>query len=116
MNEKDLQQYKRKLLEMRNRSRAEINRMIEVVLDDAEAKGEHDRKVSEAVDKEIALEHTEENIRKEVLDALQRVDNGTYGQCQQCGAPIPKARLDVIPFAPYCIDCERQNEARGKRA
>jgi DnaK suppressor protein len=115
MNEKDLQRYKSKLLEMLNRLSAEINRMIEVVLDDAEAEGEHDRKVSESVDKEIVLEHMEENIRKEVLDALQRIDKGTYGQCQQCGSLIPEARLDAIPFTLYCIDCERQNENRGTR-
>jgi DnaK suppressor protein len=98
------------LLEMRNRSRDEINRMIDVVRDDAETPGEHDRKVSEAVDKEIALEHTEEQMRRSVLDALQRIDDGIYGRCQQCGVPIPKARLDVVPFARYCVNCERKRE------
>jgi RNA polymerase-binding transcription factor DksA len=84
--------------------------MIQVVLKDAEAPGEHDRQVSESVDKEIALEHTEEGIRKAVLDALQRIEEGTYGQCLQCGAAVPKARLDAIPFTPYCVSCERRRE------
>jgi DnaK suppressor protein len=86
------------------------DRMIEVVLDDAEAAGEHDRTVSESVDKELALEHTEETIRQAVLEALQRIDEGTYGQCQQCGALIPRARLDAIPFTAYCLSCERRRE------
>ena len=106
MKPTDLQRYKKMLLEMRNRSRDEINRMIQVVLDDAVAPGEHDRNVSESVDKEIVLEHTEETTRNAVLEALQRIDDGTYGQCQQCHSPIPKARLDVIPFTPYCVNCE----------
>lgn len=110
MNPKELQRYEKKLLEIRSRSRDEINRMVQVVLDDAEAAGEHDRKVSESVEKEIALEHTEETIRKAVLDALQRIDEGTYGDCLQCGAPIPKARLDAIPFTAYCVSCERKRE------
>jgi DnaK suppressor protein len=110
MKPNQLQRYKEKLLDMRNRSRDEINRMIQVVLDDAEPAGEHDRLVSESVDKEMTLEHTEERIRQEVLDALQRIEEGTYGRCQQCGKSIPVARLNAIPFACYCVDCERIRE------
>jgi RNA polymerase-binding transcription factor DksA len=84
--------------------------MIQVVLEDAEAAGEHDRKVSESVDKEIVLERTEETIRTAVIDALQRIEDGTYGKCHQCGGAIPKARLDAIPFTPYCVKCERLHE------
>jgi DnaK suppressor protein len=110
MNQKDLQRYKNLLIETRNRSKDEINRMVQVVLDGAQALGEHDRKVSESIDKELVLEHTEETMRKAVLDALQRIDEGTFGHCQQCAAPIPKARLDVIPFTAYCVNCERSHE------
>ena len=110
MNQKDLQRYKKKLLEMRHRSADEINRMVQVVLDDAKAAGEHDRNGSETVEKELALERTEETIRKTVLDALQRIDEGTYGNCQQCSAPISKARLDALPHTCYCVNCERKRE------
>jgi hypothetical protein len=47
MQQKDVQRYKKKLLEIRDRSRDEINRMIQVIRDDARAAGEHDREVSE---------------------------------------------------------------------
>jgi DnaK suppressor protein len=110
MNETDLQRLKKRLLEMRSRSRDEISRMVQVVLDDGEAAGEHDRKVSESVDKELVLERTEESMRQAVLDALQRIEEGTYGRCQQCGEPIPKARLEAIPFTPNCVSCERKSE------
>ena len=113
MEAKDLQRYQNLLLEMRDRSRDEVNRMIDVVLDDAEALGEHDRTVSESVDKEIVLEHTEETMRKAVLDALERIEQGAYGQCLECGGRIPKRRLDVIPFAAYCIKCQRESEREG---
>ncbi len=110
MQAKDLERYKKKLLEMRNRSREEINRMIQVVLEEAEAPGEHDHQVSESVAKEIVLEHTEEEMRKAVLAALKRIEAGTYGQCEQCGGRIPKARLDALPFTPRCVNCERERE------
>jgi DnaK suppressor protein len=110
MEQSDLQRYRSRLSEMRDRSRNEINRMIQVVLNDAEAPGEHDHRVSEAIDKEIALEKTEEEIRNAVIAALQRIDDNTFGQCERCGAKIPKARLDAIPFTPYCVKCASRHE------
>jgi RNA polymerase-binding transcription factor DksA len=37
--------------------------------------------------------------------ALIRIDEGDYGQCQKCGAEIGEARLDLLPFTPFCKDC-----------
>lgn len=34
--------------------------------------------------------------------ALQRIEDGTYGQCLRCGEPIEAARLDLLPFTPFC--------------
>ena len=39
--------------------------------------------------------------------ALARVDAGEYGVCQSCGAQISEARLDLLPFTPFCKDCAR---------
>jgi RNA polymerase-binding transcription factor DksA len=41
----------------------------------------------------------------EVDDALGRLDQGSYGICEQCGIPIPAARLEVRPFARRCVNC-----------
>ena len=41
----------------------------------------------------------------EVDDALHRIDEGTYGRCEQCGRPIAADRLAVRPFARRCIAC-----------
>lgn len=37
--------------------------------------------------------------------ALQRIEDGEYGFCVKCGAPIGAARLDLLPFTPFCKDC-----------
>jgi DnaK suppressor protein len=42
---------------------------------------------------------------QQVDDALARMDAGTYGVCLNCGTPIPAARLEVRPFAEYCVAC-----------
>ncbi len=105
-----LQRYQKTLRMMQHRSRDEISRMIQVVLDNDMAVGEHDRCVSESIDKELALEHTEEVMQGMVHDALVRIDEGTYGKCEQCRHVIPRVRLNAIPFTPYCVQCERDRE------
>lgn len=44
--------------------------------------------------------------------ALSRLDNGTYGQCERCGNPIPKARLEAFPVATLCVTCKQLEERR----
>ena len=41
----------------------------------------------------------------EVLAALEKIDNGTYGICDACGKPITKKRLTVLPWATLCKEC-----------
>ncbi len=39
--------------------------------------------------------------------ALRRVEDGSYGECVQCGDDIAEARLDLLPFTPFCASCAR---------
>ena len=38
--------------------------------------------------------------------ALERIESGTYGICQDCGVTIPVERLEAMPAAAYCVDCQ----------
>ena len=42
--------------------------------------------------------------------ALLRIENGTYFLCDECGSEIPEARLELLPFTPYCVDCAEKIE------
>lgn len=55
---------------------------------------------------------------KQVQAALQRIDDGTYGTCIDCGRPVQEARLEAIPWTPYCLeDAEKhQREAPAPEA
>lgn len=44
--------------------------------------------------------------RSEVLDALRRIDLGTYGTCMDCGAGVPEGRLEAKPAAARCVSCQ----------
>ncbi|MGQ9591420.1 MAG: TraR/DksA family transcriptional regulator [Planctomycetota bacterium] len=45
--------------------------------------------------------------------AIQQIDSGTYGICEECGGQIPLARLQALPFATQCIECKRRAESAG---
>ena len=42
--------------------------------------------------------------------ALERLNEGTFGDCLQCGKAIGEKRLDALPWTPYCIDCQEKIE------
>ena len=63
-------------------------------------------------EKELGLEQTLELHVKQVEHALARIEAGTYGECETCGKPIAKARLDAMPEATLCIDCKAEEESK----
>lgn len=56
----------------------------------------------------ITLLRNEEQLLGEVVDALNRLDRGTFGQCEGCRKEIPADRLRAIPYARLCIRCARR--------
>lgn len=46
----------------------------------------------------------------EVDAALGRLDDGTYGTCERCGTRIPPERLEIMPYARYCVACQQSGE------
>lgn len=59
----------------------------------------------------IASQQQSANVSKRIDLALQRIDDGEYGYCLQCGEPIAFARLQAQPFANLCLDCQSASEA-----
>ena len=45
-----------------------------------------------------------------VRQALERLEDGTFGECQQCGQTIGTKRLEALPWTPYCISCQEKIE------
>jgi DnaK suppressor protein len=56
----------------------------------------------------LALAEQLRSHRTEVLDALARMDAGTYGKCENCGQEIPIERLEALPSARLCVTCKQQ--------
>ena len=58
------------------------------------------------------------DIRREEIsnleEALRRLEMGTYGICEGCGAHIDIQRLKLVPYAAYCLDCQKRREGPGR--
>jgi RNA polymerase-binding protein DksA len=69
-------------------------------------------------DDEIAFAVADHRARQmaEVTRALEDIDAGRYGICRECGEPIPKARLKVMPFATRCVACQARSEGLDRAA
>ena len=57
------------------------------------------------IENTIGLMSSERKILIEINDALDRIENCIYGLCEGDNEPIPKARLEAIPWARYCVSC-----------
>src|SRR5438067_7177462 len=56
----------------------------------------------------LALLHNQEQALEEIDEALERIRKGTFGRCEECRAPIPKARLQALPYTRHCVACARK--------
>ncbi len=55
------------------------------------------------------------DIIRQIDQALVRVDEGDYGICEECGEEIGKKRLEILPFTPYCVHCQKRLEEESRR-
>ena len=57
-------------------------------------------------ERDLALSAQARAAVDEIDRALAKIDAGTYGVCERCGNPIPKARLKALPYAALCVACK----------
>ena len=117
MNEKTIDQCKQKLVALRERLTKEIRTLDETVSDHERMAGDLSHvpthpadRDSEGVEVNVAVENTEWHMLNEVDAALTRIEEGTYGRCEDCGKAIPAQRLAAIPYALRCVPCEEKHE------
>lgn len=110
---KEIQVLKKKLLE---RKEAIMRKMRQYYQESQEVEANI---AQDAVDR-AETSYTKEflllltDAEREQLDlinqALRRIEGGEYGHCQNCGQPISKKRLEIMPWAPLCIECQQRKE------
>lgn len=53
-------------------------------------------------------------LQTEVAAALDRLEQGSFGKCRQCGRDIAEDRLQAVPYTPYCVECAQNAEDDGE--
>jgi len=120
MRASDLERFKTRLFGMRAQLIRDVQRIEEAIQEDVRTPGElstvptHNADFdAEGIDADIALAQNEESILEAVEEALERIEEGKFGICQQCGSPIPNERLEAIPYSAFCIRCASEQEKRA---
>jgi DnaK suppressor protein len=112
-----ISRFKDMLLEMRNELlqeiagnvKMEIGHLQEAIADMYDlADDERERQFS------ILLCDRDREKLLQIDDALERIEDGSYGICEECDSKISEKRLDVMPFARYCVPCKNDIEKNEK--
>ena len=61
-------------------------------------------------DLDLTLMEMQADTCRRIDEALQRLEQGTYGSCEECDEEIPAARLQALPFATLCMTCQELQE------
>jgi RNA polymerase-binding transcription factor DksA len=112
----DVEKYEEILVEERDRLRTELKRIEDKAagrdrLHSDQAGQDFDEPGGDAATETVeraqsmAVGASLREQLEEVLAALEKIENGTYGICDACGKPITKKRLSVLPWATLCKEC-----------
>jgi DnaK suppressor protein len=61
-------------------------------------------------ERDLSIRNNIRDLVDQISRAINRIENGTYGECERCGRPIDAARLKALPHALLCMDCKRREE------
>ncbi len=117
MNKRDKKKFEKMLIEERDRLNGTIRKIEESTREDSGRDHYGDiasyaETGSDNFELETALNIAsgESNWLKDINEALQRLDNDSYGICEECQEEIPKKRLEAFPSARHCIKCQEEFE------
>ncbi len=122
MKKADLKVFRDQLLDIRARLRGDVTSMASAALRKSGSEGSESSMPihmaelgSDNFEQEFTLSllANEEDRLGMIETALQRIEGGEYGQCEQCEGIIPKLRLNAIPYTPVCIKCASSRDQNG---
>jgi DnaK suppressor protein len=116
MNKRQMQRYRKLLAAKREELlvRVKAARNSEQEADDKEAPDLGDRALSTVIrDLSYQLTSGERDMLRRIDEALDRIEEGKYGACLECGKKVQTGRLDAVPWARHCIECQELQD-RGE--
>lgn len=116
MNQEDLQFFRDKLYEMLNEIQEKGQNTIENMSDGHEQYADPADRASLESDQyfTLRLRDRDRKLINKINEALERIEDGTYGICEGCGEDISIPRLKARPVTTLCIDCKSKQEEQEK--
>ena len=117
MNAKMKEYFKQKLLNWKNELLKESSQTLNNLQSDNEAKPDITDRASEEIDRsfELRTRDRERKLINKINSALQRIEDGSYGYCEETGEPIGLKRLEARPVATLSLEAQEMHEKAEKR-
>ena len=117
MNAKMKEYFKQKLLSWKNELLKESSQTLNNLQSDNEAKPDITDRASEEIDRsfELRTRDRERKLINKINSALQRIEDGSYGYCEETGEPIGLKRLEARPVATLTLEAQEMHEKAEKR-
>ena len=117
MNAKMKEYFKQKLLSWKNELLKESSQTLNNLQSDNEAKPDITDRASEEIDRsfELRTRDRERKLINKINSALQRIEDGSYGYCEETGEPIGLKRLEARPVATLSLEAQEMHERAEKR-
>ncbi|HHW98380.1 MAG TPA: hypothetical protein GX738_01965 [Firmicutes bacterium] len=122
MQRAHLEQFKHRLQELRNVTettlsdlRADLSQSRSASISEFATYDNHPADVASETyerSKDLGLQKDQEHLLDQIDSALQRIEQGTYGWCVNCGRPIPEERLLTLPYVANCLPCAEADQRR----
>jgi DnaK suppressor protein len=117
MNQRDLKHFRKLLNEKMTELLAEADRTVDGMTDTKENFPDPSDRASLESNRNFLLRirDRERKLIGKIQEALARIDDGTYGKCEECGENIGIERLRARPVTTLCIDCKSLQEAQERK-
>ena len=113
----DFEQHRERLFALRARLRDEIAQLADAALKRDLPETSHmpihmAELGTDNFEQELTLNllESEEDVLDQIEAALERIEEGNYGRCEECGRKIAQARLEAVPYVALCVRCASQRE------
>ncbi len=117
MNTKQLAYFRKRLEELKLELSQDIDRTVHAMQDEQTVFADPNDRASQESDMALELRSRdrERKLIKKIDETIGKIDNGSYGYCDSCGAEIGLKRLEARPTASLCIDCKTLDEIRERQ-
>ncbi len=116
MNKKKLEEFRELLQEQMDQLLREADKTVSEMTDEKTNFPDPTDRASLESDRnfELRIRDRERKLINKIREALERIDNGEFGECEDCGDEIGEARLKARPVTTLCIECKTEQERQEK--